>query len=555
MSNNPIATITMENGAEIKIELRPDAAPITVENFVDLIKSRPPVTLTVIGKGGMHVRDILPGCSLSVPNDLKFLPVILDYTRGFARLAGFEEREQLQIELAAEEAVTNVIEHAFLPGQRAMFEIKCEIQATALMITVCDQGLPFDPARIDEYDAAKSLKSGDTSGLGNRLMNSLMDRIEYHNLGVKGKETRLIKNFPAVLIAREGGEKTSSERDPVVQVKEDLGELEIRLMKPEEAIEVSRCFFEAYGYSYMNENIYYPERIAALNQSGDIISAVAVNQKGEVISHAALIFDPELPGLAEMGMAATRPRFQGSGVIAKLDPLLAAEGAKRSISGFISHAVTMHSYSQRIIWRNGYRETGFLLSALPESVSLRGIADKAASRGSGVIMFMRTAPVGEPETVFPPAVHREMIAGIYRNLKTKTTLGEGEDPRALAGSTLMESSISYGRGAATINFHSYGRDIFDQVRILIYRVKREKLYVIDLYLNLKDPLTPYVAERLQEMGFNFTGIVPATERGDLLIMQYYNGVAVDYDGVRVYSDFARELLAYIRSCDPLEMRV
>ena len=35
---NPIITITMENGAEIKLELYPDIAPKTVANFVDLAK-------------------------------------------------------------------------------------------------------------------------------------------------------------------------------------------------------------------------------------------------------------------------------------------------------------------------------------------------------------------------------------------------------------------------------------------------------------------------------------------------------------------------------------
>ena len=33
---NPIVTITMENGAEIKVELYPEVAPVTVENFVKL---------------------------------------------------------------------------------------------------------------------------------------------------------------------------------------------------------------------------------------------------------------------------------------------------------------------------------------------------------------------------------------------------------------------------------------------------------------------------------------------------------------------------------------
>ncbi|MBS7008617.1 peptidylprolyl isomerase [Anaerostipes sp.] len=35
---NPIVTITMENGDVIKAELYPDIAPVTVENFVNLVK-------------------------------------------------------------------------------------------------------------------------------------------------------------------------------------------------------------------------------------------------------------------------------------------------------------------------------------------------------------------------------------------------------------------------------------------------------------------------------------------------------------------------------------
>lgn len=36
--NNPIVTIEMENGQKIKIELYPEVAPVTVDNFVSLVK-------------------------------------------------------------------------------------------------------------------------------------------------------------------------------------------------------------------------------------------------------------------------------------------------------------------------------------------------------------------------------------------------------------------------------------------------------------------------------------------------------------------------------------
>ncbi len=38
MNKNPIVTITMDNDAQIKIELYPKTAPITVENFVSLVQ-------------------------------------------------------------------------------------------------------------------------------------------------------------------------------------------------------------------------------------------------------------------------------------------------------------------------------------------------------------------------------------------------------------------------------------------------------------------------------------------------------------------------------------
>ena len=39
MNQNPIVTIEMESGANIKIELYPEIAPNTVNNFISLVKS------------------------------------------------------------------------------------------------------------------------------------------------------------------------------------------------------------------------------------------------------------------------------------------------------------------------------------------------------------------------------------------------------------------------------------------------------------------------------------------------------------------------------------
>ncbi|QNB45208.1 peptidylprolyl isomerase [Thermanaerosceptrum fracticalcis] len=40
MGKNPLVTIEMENGAKIKVELYPETAPNTVNNFIDLVQKR-----------------------------------------------------------------------------------------------------------------------------------------------------------------------------------------------------------------------------------------------------------------------------------------------------------------------------------------------------------------------------------------------------------------------------------------------------------------------------------------------------------------------------------
>ena len=53
MEKNPIAKMTMENGGVIEIELSPSEAPITVENFVNLVNQG--------FYNGLTIHRIVPG--------------------------------------------------------------------------------------------------------------------------------------------------------------------------------------------------------------------------------------------------------------------------------------------------------------------------------------------------------------------------------------------------------------------------------------------------------------------------------------------------------------
>jgi len=76
--------------------------------------------------------------------------------------------------------------------------------------------------------------------------------------------------------------------------------------KKSRRIEISQCAYRTYGYTYIMENIYYPERLIEMSKSAELISAVAVSDKNdEVMGHCALECFGRKKDIPELGMAFT----------------------------------------------------------------------------------------------------------------------------------------------------------------------------------------------------------------------------------------------------------
>jgi len=97
----------------------------------------------------------------------------------------------------------------------------------------------------------------------------------------------------------------------------------------------------------------------------------------------------------------------------------------------------------------------------------------------------------------------------------------------------------------------YGRNIVNELRNKVKEICQQKTEIVNLFLNLSDPLTGAYAPQFEKLGFFFAGILPGGFRdGDALILQYLNNVPIDYDAIQVKSAMAKKLLAYVRQQDP-----
>ncbi len=96
-----------------------------------------------------------------------------------AREAGFNDKEIYHVQLATDEAASNVIEHAYEGKPLGKFEVGCDFRGERLIITLLDHGKTFDPSKVEEPDLTADLSERKIGGLGIYLMRKLMDEVRY----------------------------------------------------------------------------------------------------------------------------------------------------------------------------------------------------------------------------------------------------------------------------------------------------------------------------------------------------------------------------------------
>lgn len=109
----------------------------------------------------------------------EFLDEIREFVGEIARKNGFTDKEVYNIQLATDEAASNIIEHAYEGVSDGVMEISCGVEKNAITIVLVDHGEPFDPSDVPAPDLKADLSDRKIGGLGLFLMRKLMDEVHY----------------------------------------------------------------------------------------------------------------------------------------------------------------------------------------------------------------------------------------------------------------------------------------------------------------------------------------------------------------------------------------
>lgn len=492
---------------------------------------------------------------LTIPNDISYLPVAQASVKEAAKMFGFTDETIYQIELGLEEAFMNVIKYAFEAGETSTFDIICEHIPMGIKIIIKEKGMPFDPDKITLYDPSKDILEEGSAGLGTFLMKNIIDEVSFHNLGSAGKETHLVKYLPGKKIENyfepSELERNGEEKAGPAVITEKI-EYDVRGMKASEAIEISKGAYKSHGYTFFDEIIYYPEQIVALNDSGEIISVVAVTKEDVFMGHAALHYPEPGAKIVELTFIFVSPEYRGQGCMKRMLDFLFTAPKAYKLEGVYAFAVANHIYSQKTMVGHGLIDCGIELATSPATWVFKGIS-KGESQRISVALSFKYLEKPDPLTLYPPARHKAMIEKLYGNMGAEHdfSVPPYQKPHFADNESVIDTRVYASEGNAEIFIKKYGANVVHEIKgILKNLLCVEQIAAINLYLSLEDPLTFFMSPAFEEIDFFFSGILPKTRVGDAIILQFLNNISFNYDKIIAYSDNAKEILAYIRQNDP-----
>ncbi len=475
---------------------------------------------------------------LTVNNSLRVLPVVRSFVSDSLSETSLEEELHNRLVELIVQTVEDAICHAYQPNEDGDISIRIKESHGKLELTVRDYGMPQDVLALESQLHQDNGKNTRLFGISCK---DIADEVHWTGFGREGKALNICKWLHNTDITESSSEaelsRFSSDIEPAPEQ-----EYTIRRMEEGEGLQVSQLIYKAYGGTYFNADIYYPERIESLNKRGINLSYVALDDHGRVVGHYALERNVEGP-VAEGGEAVVDPAHRGRKLLEKMKQIALKEARQMELAGVYADAVTVHPYTQKSNVRFGAKLACANLGIAPCNEHFLGLAEDLPQRVSCLLYYMHLGGIERRKRSYVPGMHRQIVEEIYNNLGFSVEFGNEKQPE---GRGECSVTIDACAGKAFIRFSRIGEDTVHTVRHTRRElVEHSHAEVFYADLPLTDPGTPAVVRALDDFGFSIAGIAPHfSDAGDMLRLVYLTE-PLKRQHIVTYEDFAGRLVEYV----------
>jgi anti-sigma regulatory factor (Ser/Thr protein kinase) len=120
--------------------------------------------------------------SITLPNDIATITQLSELVETVCEEKGLDMALTMNLNLALEEAVVNVMSYAY-PDSQGDVKVDIMIDDQKVVSILTDSGIPFDPTQKGDVDTTLPAEERPIGGLGIHLVKQIMDKVSYQYVG------------------------------------------------------------------------------------------------------------------------------------------------------------------------------------------------------------------------------------------------------------------------------------------------------------------------------------------------------------------------------------
>ena len=126
---------------------------------------------------------------LRINNDVSDIAIVRNALDNLARELGISIRALVQLQVAADEVVSNVVRHSWDDGRRHQFLVRITAQPSRVDLEIFDDGREFDPTTAPSCNLAPADRGSRFGGLGIHMIRKLVDHFTYERIDGRNHTT------------------------------------------------------------------------------------------------------------------------------------------------------------------------------------------------------------------------------------------------------------------------------------------------------------------------------------------------------------------------------
>ena len=131
----------------------------------------------------------------TLPAKLESLALVSQFITDATARAGMDEHAAWQVQLAVDEAATNIIQHGYDADDGGVIELSWRVDGQDFVVALRDYGRRFNPDEVPAPDLSSPLEERQAGGLGIYLMSRLMDSVRFDFDDQRGNLLTMVKRI------------------------------------------------------------------------------------------------------------------------------------------------------------------------------------------------------------------------------------------------------------------------------------------------------------------------------------------------------------------------